>query len=33
LIIACEAEGVLLSDRPAVLWQEAEQLGLAIIGV
>jgi DUF1009 family protein len=33
LIIACEAEGVLLSDKPTVLWQEAEQLGLAIIGV
>jgi DUF1009 family protein len=32
-IIACEAGGVLLSDAPSVLWQEAEQLGLAIIGV
>ena len=32
-VIACEAGAVLLSDAPEILWQEADRLGLAVIGI
>ncbi|MBU74501.1 MAG: UDP-2,3-diacylglucosamine pyrophosphatase [Rhodospirillaceae bacterium] len=32
-VIACEAGGVLLSESSDILWQEADRLGLSVIGV
>lgn len=32
-VIACEAGGVLLSESPDILWQEADRLGLSVIGI